>query len=228
MSIPVPERAFAHDELVLHSLSLGAFETNCWLLALRASGSCIVVDPGLDPEPLLELITDEGLQPRMVLLTHAHLDHIGGCGALVRRFGVPIYLNPAERDLYEHLVPIAAMYGLEVEAAPPLSGELLEGQWVPFGSAGLRVFETPGHSPGGICLGWREGERLSVFCGDLIFRSSFGRTDLPGGDSAVLKRSILERLFTLPDDTVLLPGHGERTTIGEERADNPINDWDFR
>lgn len=224
MHTPVPERAFARDELVLHSLSLGAFETNCYLLARVAERDCLVVDPGLDPEPLLDLIADEGLRPVRILLTHAHLDHIGGCRALVDRFAVPVLLHPADRLLYERLVPSAAVFGIRTLDPPPLDGELREGQWLPFGSAGLTVMETPGHTQGGVCLLWQEETRLSTFCGDLIFEGSYGRTDLPGGNTRQLKHSILERLFSLPDETVLYPGHGNLTTIGQERDHNPIKD----
>jgi hydroxyacylglutathione hydrolase len=100
----------------------------------------------------------------------------------------------------------------------------VEGQWLPFGSAGLSVMECPGHTPGGVCLLWARASGLSVFCGDLVFEDSYGRTDLPGGNAHQLRHSIIERLFSLPDDTVLYPGHGNPTTIGRERAHNPIKD----
>lgn len=223
---PVPERAFARNELVLHSLSLGAFETNCYLLCRQQEGprDCLVIDPGLDPEPLLDLLDEEDLVPSGILLTHGHLDHIGGCRALVARTPVPILLHRADHALYGNLAGMAAVFGFSVQPAPPLDGELVEGQRLPFGNGELCVMETPGHTAGSVCLSWNQGGRLSVFCGDLVFEDSYGRTDLPGGNFALLRRSILERLFLLPDDTVLYPGHGNPTTVGRERVHNPIKD----
>lgn len=210
--------------LQVEVLALGPFETNAWLL-LPERGDIWVVDPGMDPGPLLERLEELGRPVGGILLTHGHLDHAAGCAALVRRHHCPVFAHPADRFLLDGLVDQGAWYGFQLEAVPGEIRPLADGQRLLLGEGELEVLHTPGHSPGGVCFRLEAGGPR-VLCGDTLFAGTFGRTDLAGGNAATLKRSILQRLFTLPDETVLLPGHGEATTVGRERRGNPILDWD--
>ncbi len=210
--------------LKVEALPLGPFETNAWLL-IPERGDLWVVDPGMDPEPLLERLEALGRPLAGILLTHGHLDHAAGCAALVRRHGCPVYAHPADRFLLDGLVEQGAWYGFQLEPVPDGIQPLADGGRLPLGAGELEILHTPGHSPGGLCFRL-ECDTPLVVCGDTLFAGSFGRVDLPGGNAAALKRSIVLRLFTLPDETVLLPGHGETTTVGRERRGNPILGWD--
>jgi len=210
--------------LQVEVLALGPFETNAWLL-LPERGDIWVVDPGMEPGPLLERLEELGRPVGGILLTHGHLDHAAGCATLVRRHHCPVFAHPADRFLLDGLVDQGAWYGFQLEAIPGEIRPLADGQRLPLGEGELEVLHTPGHSPGGVCFRL-EADGPRVLCGDTLFAGTFGRTDLAGGNAAALKRSILQRLFTLPDETVLLPGHGEATTVGRERRGNPILAWD--
>jgi hydroxyacylglutathione hydrolase len=203
-------------------LPLGDFQTNCYILSLP-SGECLVIDPGLDPEPLLELLENSNLKPMAVLLTHAHLDHISGCNALKAKYEMPIYLNPEDRFLYDGVVDFGRVYGLNLEPAPRITKELRHGQQIKFGTAAVEVIGTPGHSPGSVCLRFvRDSACDLLICGDTLFQGSYGRTDLPGGSTSTLYHSITSRIFNLPEDTQIFPGHGPATTVGGEMRSNPI------
>ncbi len=182
-----------------------------------ASALGAVVDPG---EGALGLWREAsaGRTLDKILLTHAHIDHILGLGALKDATGAPIYLHAADRFLVEELESIAALYGLEVEPAPLPDVEWKDGDRVRLGETDLEVIHTPGHSPGSVSLRFSEG----VFTGDALFAGSIGRTDLPGGSFEVLERSIKERLYRLPEALVIYPGHMGTSTIGEERRSNPF------
>lgn len=183
----------------------------------------MVIDPGMEPGPLLDLLEKRKLRVERILLTHAHLDHIAGCTALHKAYGCPIHLHPGDRFLYDGLQDFGRMYGFPLDAAPALTEDLAEGQCLPLGDGELAVLETPGHSPGGVCFHARMvGEADLLFCGDTLFVDSYGRTDLPGGDETILRRSIVERLFRLDPQTRFLPGHGPEGTIGYEALHNPI------
>lgn len=203
-------------------LPLGPFETNAWLLHAEGGG-CWVVDPGMEPWPLVDRIEELGLTPERVLLTHGHLDHIAGCTELVRRFGARIFLPKEDRFLYDSLVDMGRFYGFELEAAPA-DPQLLAGDEVwSLGTRRLETLPAPGHTPGGVLYRLVEpGEADRVFCGDTIFAGAFGRTDLPGGSTSRLMDTVRRVVFALPDDARLLPGHGPETTVAREKAENPI------
>jgi glyoxylase-like metal-dependent hydrolase (beta-lactamase superfamily II) len=161
---------------------------------------------------------------RDILLTHAHLDHITGVGRARTALGAAVWLHRDDNPLYEHVVQQGQMFGLRVEAQPPVD-RFYDGEGpLRFGRYSVRVLHTPGHCPGGVCLAVsREGEEAAtLFVGDTLFAGSIGRTDLPGGDMATLLRSIRDVLFRFPDDSVVWSGHGEATTIGRERRTNPF------
>jgi hydroxyacylglutathione hydrolase len=200
------------------TLTNGAFAENCYLVADPECGEAAIVDPGEEVDVFRARLAHEGWTLRAIWLTHAHLDHVAGVAALHGDHPVPIFLHPADRPLYDHLPHQAAMFGLEAEAPPPPDRDLADGRSITVGSCGFRVVHTPGHSPGGVSL---VGHGLA-FVGDTLFAGSIGRTDLPGGDLEALLASIRDKLFVLPDETVVLSGHGPATTIGAEKKDNPF------
>ena len=199
------------------TLTNGAFAENCYLVADPHTGDAAIVDPGEEVGLFRARLAHEGWALRAIWLTHAHVDHVAGVAAM-QDGGVPIYLHPADRALYDGVPRQAAMFGLEAGTPPPPDHELADGGSVSVGGCTFRVVHTPGHTPGGVSL---VGHDLA-FVGDTLFAGSIGRTDLPGGDLKALIESIHERLFALPDATVVHSGHGPATTIGAEKKENPF------
>lgn len=211
----------------------GMFQTNCYILAQDNAKECVVVDPGQDAaEPLIEFLTGSDLAPRAVLLTHGHLDHMWTAQPIADRYGIPVYIHPDDRPMLSD-----PLQGIGPTLAPFIEGvEFVEPQQVvEFGDgdeiehAGIEfvVDHTPGHTRGSVVLRTRtttpDGAELEVaLTGDTLFQGSIGRTDLPGGNHQQLLDSIASKLLPLPDETVVLPGHGPQTTIAQERATNPF------
>lgn len=201
---------------MVNVITVGPFQENCYLLV--QDGELAVFDPGDEAERLIAAIDATGATPRCIVLTHAHLDHVGACEALQKRYGIPLYCPRGEVELLEHLPTQCAMFGLPPQV-PPTPDQLVdEGTSIPLGKTTLIAFATPGHSPGGTC--YRVGDHC--FVGDTIFAGGVGRTDLWGGSWPVLQASIENRIFTLPDGVTLYPGHGPTTTVGDERRSNPF------
>ncbi|MBK7405132.1 MAG: MBL fold metallo-hydrolase [Phycisphaerales bacterium] len=201
--------------------ALGPFETNCYVVWTEGARDCWVVDASFEPDPLLAFVRSEGLDPVALLLTHAHVDHIAGIGEVRRAFpGLPVLLHPAEAGwLSDPMLNLSEAMGQPITAPGP-DGTLEAGQTLTLGPSTWRVFHTPGHSPGGVTL-WCEGAGLALV-GDALFAGSIGRTDFPGSSFETLAESIRTQLYTLPDETRALPGHGPATTIGREKRSNPF------
>jgi len=199
-------------------LTNGTFAENCYIVADPETRDAVVVDPGEEAELFLRRIRTEGLDVRAIWLTHAHIDHVLGVRRVSEATGAPIYLHPADRPLYDRAADQAAMFGLTAQAPPPPAVQLADGDHLSCGHFQFEVLHVPGHSPGHVAF---VGPGVALV-GDVIFAGSVGRTDLPGGDGEALLRSIRTRLLTLPDDTVLYPGHGPETTVARERASNPF------
>jgi hydroxyacylglutathione hydrolase len=197
---------------------VGPFQANAYLAICEETGRCALVDPGEEAERLLAAAANEGAKVESILLTHAHVDHVGGVAEAKRESGAPVYLHPADAALYSSAPAQALSFGVEVEEPPEPDGDLEDGQIVEIGTGKLEVRHTPGHSPGHVCL---IGDGFALV-GDCVFAGSIGRTDLPGGDYRTLMDSINEKLLTLPDETVLYTGHGPATTVGRERRGNPF------
>jgi hydroxyacylglutathione hydrolase len=208
-------------ELEVQGVTVGLFRENCWIVGSRRRGEACVIDPGDEPEEILALARDMGVRITRVLASHAHLDHIMAARAIVEATGAPFLLHEADRLMAEHMPTAAKMWmGRDVPPAPVPDAFPTDGQDIEVAGVTLRVLHTPGHTPGSLCLYAADAHLL--FSGDTLFRESIGRTDLPGGDTEQILRSIAERLYTLPPDTRVLPGHMQETTIGHERARNPF------
>jgi len=208
--------------MLIHRLTVGPLECNCYLVADEASRNAAIIDPGGEAERILRECERRDLRPLYVVVTHAHADHIGAVPELKRRLpAVPLCIGRGDaRLLADGVRNLSVMVGL-CDPMPEPHVLLAEGDRLELGQSALRVLETPGHTPGGICLHAQEEAPPVVFCGDLVFRGGVGRTDLPGGDPQALRRSIEQKILALPDETRLLPGHGEPTTVGQEKRAGP-------
>jgi hydroxyacylglutathione hydrolase len=197
---------------------VGALETNCYLVYCEETRACAVIDPGADHEKIISAIADLELKPVIVLNTHGHVDHIGGNSDIVRKYHVPLAMHAADTGMLQVSDYIELSLLLGARNSPPPDRLLAEGDEVSFGRASLRVIHIPGHTPGSV--GFVAGGIL--FSGDTLFCGGVGRTDLPGGSWKDLERSIRERILTLPEETIVLPGHGPWTTVEQERNSNPF------
>ncbi|UFJ41891.1 MBL fold metallo-hydrolase [Brevibacillus humidisoli] len=201
----------------IRAFSLGSFQTNAYLLTNEQTGESIVIDPGMDPQPLLEAVSDEHVSA--ILLTHAHLDHIGGLNELRNRTKAPVYIHPQEQSwLTDPNLNGSGYFGLDPIICEPAEHELADHQLLSIAGLQIRVLHTPGHSPGS--CSFVIGQHC--FGGDVLFAQSIGRTDLPGGNFETLMISIQDKLFELDDDTIIYPGHGPKTTIEAEKMYNPF------
>jgi glyoxylase-like metal-dependent hydrolase (beta-lactamase superfamily II) len=178
----------------------------------------VVVDPGFEGEEILGRLAERGITLEKILLTHGHLDHVAAVRVLKERTGATIHIHPDDSDRMQTAGVQGRMFGLHIENPPPPDVLLGEGDRIALGDQTFQVLHTPGHTPGHVTF--LTGEM--AFVGDLIFAGSIGRTDLPGGSYDALIRAVREKIFTLPDRTVLFPGHGPSTTVGEERRSNPF------
>jgi hydroxyacylglutathione hydrolase len=204
------------------AFALGPFETNCYVVTPSGTGKdCWIVDASFEPEDLIEHVRSAGLIPKALILTHAHVDHIAGVGEVLRAFpGLPIHIHADEEAwLNDPMLNLSAMMGTPV-TSPMASRLLREGDELTLGGDTWRILHTPGHSPGGITL-YHEPSR-SAIVGDALFSGSIGRTDFPGSDHETLVRSIKQKLYTLPDQTSIYPGHGPPSTVGREKRSNPF------
>lgn len=197
---------------------VGPFQENTWLLVDSATNRAVLIDPGDEGDEVLGMLHDSGATLEAIWVTHGHIDHVGAIAAVVREHPVPIYLHPSDLPLYgEGAIRAAKMYGIPFEPPPPPDRTLGEGDRLTLGGLAFDVWHVPGHAPGHVIV---FGHGVA-FGGDCLFAGSIGRTDLPLSDGAAMQRS-LARIATLPPDTVVYPGHGPDTTIGEELATNPF------
>jgi hydroxyacylglutathione hydrolase len=199
-------------------LPVGMLQCNCSIFGDEQTREALVVDPGDEIGRILQVLKRHGLRVLGIVITHAHIDHIAGAQKLKKATGAPVYMNPNDAELQKTMEVQAGWLGVETPDAVEIDSPAMDGGKLVVGATEFHVLHTPGHTQGSISL-WIPSEGKLV-AGDTLFRDSIGRTDLPGGDSRQILRSIHEKLLPLPEETVVFPGHGESTTIGREKQFN--------
>jgi hydroxyacylglutathione hydrolase len=199
-------------------LTVGMLRCNCSVFGDEQTREAIVVDPGDEIASILEIIARHGLTVKAIVITHAHIDHIGGAQKLKQATGAPVYMNQNDAELQKMLDMQAAWLGMPTPEAVVIDSDAKDGGVLAVGATEFHVLHTPGHTQGSISL-WIPSE-TTLIAGDTLFRDSIGRTDLPGGDGRQILRSIHDKLLPLPEETVVIPGHGAETTIGREKQFN--------
>ena len=200
-------------------LTVGMLRCNCSVFGDETSKEAIVVDPGDDIDDVLAVLAKHQLKVKAIVITHAHIDHIGGAQKLKAATGASVYMNANDRELSERMDMQAAWLGIDTPEVTDVDVFVKEGDTLTVGATVCHILETPGHTQGSISLWIPEAAKL--IAGDTLFRDSIGRTDLPGGDGKQILQSIEAKLMTLPEETVVIAGHGMNTTIGREKRLNP-------
>jgi hydroxyacylglutathione hydrolase len=201
-------------------LPVGVLQCNCSVLGDEQTREGIVVDPGDDIDSVLAIVRKHGLTVKAIVITHAHIDHIGGAQKMKAATGAPVFMNPNDAELQAMLDAQAAWLGMRTPEQVEVDSAAKDGDRLVMGATEIQVLHTPGHTQGSICL-WMPSES-TLLAGDTLFRDSIGRTDLPGGNSRQILQSIHDKLMALPEETVVVAGHGPATTIGREKQVNPF------
>ncbi len=201
--------------MFIKKIIVGPLESNCYIIGNDDTKEAFVVDPGDEPDRIIDLILEERLKIKFIVCTHAHFDHVGAVPEIKEQTNAKIVIHGKDLELYENIDKQAILWGYKIDPLPPPDVIVSEGDELDVGNLAFKILHTPGHSPGAISI---YGEDILI-TGDTLFAGSVGRTDLYGGDIGELKNTF-KRLMTLPDKTKVLPGHGQETTIGKERVNN--------
>jgi hydroxyacylglutathione hydrolase len=206
------------NETIVRGIVVGAFQENCWVIGNRRTGEAVCVDPGDEPDEILAMARDMGVRIKYIANSHAHIDHVLGVGPVREATGARFLLHAQDLEILRGTARSARGWmGMDIPQPPDPDAYLADNDRIDVDGLQLTVLHTPGHTQGSVCF-YANGV---VFAGDTLFAGSIGRTDLPGGDYDQEMASIVERLLALPDDTIVLPGHMQQTTIGQERQRNP-------
>ena len=218
----------ASDDLIIESFPVGMLMSNCCLIYSNSSKEAIIIDPGNDNKQLRDALQERGLNAIALLHTHAHFDHIGASSVLQNQLHIPMFLHKEDYPLYQNMAAQAQMFNVQIEAINPIDYLFEEGARLAIKTKNLnqflndlKIIHTPGHSPGGCCFYSSFFNYPILFAGDTLFFRSIGRADLPGGDYHQLIHSIKTKLLQLPENTIVIPGHGPNTTIEAEKSFNP-------
>jgi len=207
--------------MLIESFPVGPLQCNCSIIACPETKEAAVIDPGGDPQKILELIERYGLKVKYLLHTHAHFDHILGSRAMKEATGAQICLHKGDQWLYDNVAKQGSLFGFQIDKPLAVDRYLNDEEEVQFGTLKTSVIHTPGHTPGSLCFSLADKESL-LFAGDTLFHRSIGRTDLWGGSFEQIIDSIAQRLFRLDDSTRVIPGHGPDTDIWSEKKENPF------
>jgi hydroxyacylglutathione hydrolase len=212
--------------MIIETFPVGVLQCNCTVLGCEETRRALVIDPGDDPQLILSTLQRLDLTCEALLHTHAHLDHVGATERISAATGARVLLHQEDQFLYDMVEMQARMFGFPVPGTLPVDRHVTDGEEMLIGRIRGEILHTPGHTPGSLCLSVPKSgtldEESRLFAGDTLFLGSIGRTDLWGGDMDAILRSIQQRLMALPDETVVVPGHGPITTIGHERRTNPF------
>ena len=206
------------NEIEVRGLIVGAFQENCWVIGNRRTSEAICVDPGEQADDIVHMASEMGVKIKLIANSHAHLDHVLGVRGVQSDDNAQFLLHEADLDILQGAAESAARFGMQVEQPPDPDHYIEDEQKVAVDGVELQVIHTPGHTRGSVCF---YGHGV-LFSGDTLFRNSIGRTDLPGGDFDQEMSSIVDKLLMLPDETIVLPGHMDQTTLGAERVQNPF------
>ena len=220
MAEPRPSPVVPRPSLTIEVHPVGPLQCNCVIWADRAAGRAVVIDPGGEADRILARVAALGCTVAALAHTHGHIDHVGATAELAEATGAPCALHPGDQFLLDALAEQASWIGLPPPRTPRVDRALADDDAIDAGAVRLQVLHTPGHTPGSLTFVGDDGAGPLVCSGDTLFWRSVGRTDLPGGDTAALVDSIRRRLYTLPDDARVIPGHGPATTIGAEKREN--------
>jgi len=209
-----------NDSIIIEYQPVGPFAMNSYLLGCRETGEAAVIDSGGEAELFMELAEKNDLTIKHLLQTHGHVDHVAGLQKMKQLSGAPIYLHPDDRPVYDAAVTQGRFFGFPVSQPPAVDIELKDGQIIEIGNIRLEVLHTPGHCPGHVC--YYDADDRFMFSGDLLFQGSIGRTDLPGGDTRLIRASLDRLLRNIPAETAIFPGHMGPTTMEQEKRTNPF------
>jgi hydroxyacylglutathione hydrolase len=212
-----PGKANDVSALDVTMMTVGPLQENCYLVVDRTTGEGVLVDPGDEADTILAVLNEKQARLTAIWLTHAHVDHVGAVAPIVAALPVPVYLHPADLPLYTRAAATGRLYGMDFEQPEPPDRELAEGDVLHCGTVRFEVYHLPGHAPGHVAF---VGNGLCL-SGDVLFAGSMGRTDLPLSDPTAMHQS-LQRMAAMPGELVVLPGHGETTTLEREQATNPF------
>jgi glyoxylase-like metal-dependent hydrolase (beta-lactamase superfamily II) len=199
----------------LEVVTVTPFAQNCTIICPNDSGPAVLIDPGGEIDRVMGVASDIGAKIEAILITHGHIDHIGGLNEAIAATGAPVWLHPDDGWLYD-----VTMMGVEAPGVPSGATRIADGDVIDVAGARFEVLHTPGHSPGHVCF--KIADEPTLIGGDLVFFGSIGRTDLPRGDLRTLVRSVRDKIWTLPDETKIFPGHGPATSVGFEKQYNPF------
>ncbi len=204
--------------MIIKNIVVGPLEVNCYIIGCEDTKEAAIIDPGDNADEIISIIEKEGLKPKFIINTHAHFDHIGGVKTIQDHFDIDFFLHEDDLFLVDNANEQATAFGLKPISKPEVNKYVNNGEKISLGNKSVTVIHTPGHSPGCVCY-YLDNK---VFVGDTLFANSIGRTDLPGGSYETLINSIKEKLYPLGDNTIVYPGHGPSTTIGNEKKHNPF------